>query len=307
MLASANTQGNAASLLQTLQRVEGWAGKQLVAEPLHGGITNQNYRVMVEGHAYVARVPAQKGDLLGIDREVEAQANRLAADLGVAPEVVDFIRPEGILITRFIEGVAVSDAAVHLPDTLTRVAKSLRAVHSAGALPAAFSPFRVVEAYLKTANEHGVSSPDWWERAYEAGSSIERTLPQEVPCLCHNDLLNANFIDDGELIRIVDWEYAGMGDRFFDLGNFAVNHQLAQEEELFLLEQYFGAIRPAQVAHLRLMRIMSDFREAMWGLVQQGISQLDFDFKGYCQKHAERMLQAAAPDRLRSLISQVAS
>jgi thiamine kinase-like enzyme len=305
MLASANTPEKATNLLEKLQQVRGWTGKRIMVEPLRGGITNENYRVMVEGHAYVARVPAQKGDLLGIDREVELQANRLAAGAGVAAEVIDFIRPDAILITRFIEGRPVGDAAVHLPDTLTRLAQSLQAVHSSGVLPAAFSPFRVVEAYLKTAGVHGVSAPSWWERAHEVGRRIEGALPQEDPCLCHNDLLNANFIDEGERIRIVDWEYAGMGDPFFDLGNFSVNHQLGEDEEVFLLEQYFGSATPGQLAHLRLMRIMSDYREAMWGLVQQGISELDFDFKAYCQKHADRMLEAAGPDRLTMLLDKV--
>jgi thiamine kinase-like enzyme len=105
---------------------------------------------------------------------------------------------------------------------------------------------------------------------------------------CHNDLLNANFLDDGE-IRIVDWEYAGMGDRFFDLANFSVNHEFAVEDDGRLLAAYFGTERQTDLAALRLMRFMSDFREAMWGVLQSGISELDFDFKGYAAKHFERM------------------
>src|SRR5207245_2168492 len=113
---------------------------------------------------------------------------------------------------------------------------------------------------------------------------------------CHNDLLNANFLDDGE-IRIVDWEYAGMGDRFFDLANFSVNHEFNIEDDRRLLGAYFGEVREADLAALRLMRFMSDFREAMWGVLQGGISDLDFDFKGYAAKHFARMeATAAAPE-----------
>ena len=110
---------------------------------------------------------------------------------------------------------------------------------------------------------------------------------------CHNDLLNANFLDDGE-IRIVDWEYAGMGDRFFDLGNLSVNHDFGVVEDGLLLAGYFGEARPADLAALRLMRFMSDFREAMWGVVQTGISELDFDFPGYAAEHFERLTKAVA-------------
>jgi thiamine kinase-like enzyme len=111
---------------------------------------------------------------------------------------------------------------------------------------------------------------------------------------CHNDLLNANFIDDGTRIRIVDWEYAGMGDPFFDLGNFSINHELTADEDTELLAAYDGgAVRPARLARLTLMRTVSDFREAMWGVLQQGISSLDVDFVAYTGEHFERLLAGA--------------
>ena len=111
---------------------------------------------------------------------------------------------------------------------------------------------------------------------------------------CHNDLLNANFIDDGARIRIVDWEYAGMGDPFFDLGNFSVNHGLSPAEDAVLLEAYAGDLRPDRLARLRLMRVMSDFREALWGVLQQAISSLDVDFVSYANHHLSRLLANAA-------------
>ena len=111
---------------------------------------------------------------------------------------------------------------------------------------------------------------------------------------CHNDLLNANFIDDGKRLRIVDWEYAGMGDPFFDLGNFSINHELTPEEDALLLHAYDGeAVRSVRLARLALMRIVSDFREAMWGVLQQGISTLDVDFREYAAEHFDRLLTNA--------------
>ena len=111
---------------------------------------------------------------------------------------------------------------------------------------------------------------------------------------CHNDLLNANFIDDGTRIRIVDWEYAGMGDPFFDLGNFSVNHGLDADEDAILLEAYEGEVRPDRLARLRLMRVVSDFREGMWGVLQQAISTLDVDFVAYAEHHLGRLLANAS-------------
>jgi len=153
-----------------------------------------------------------------------------------------------------------------------------------------------------------VPIPPEYELAALLGRRIELAFlsnPVELRP-CHNDLLNANFIDDGERIRIVDWEYAGMGDPFFDLGNFSINHELTADEDATLLAAYDGptarADRVARLARLTLMRIVSDFREAMWGVLQQGVSTLDVDFVAYAAASFDRLLgNAAAPRFERSL------
>ena len=280
-----------------LDRVPGWFGRARTAEPLAGGITNRNFRVAVDGEVFVVRIPAESGSLLGIDRRVERDASRLAAAAGVGPDVIAFIEPEGVLVTRFIEGQPVRDHTIHEPVMLERIAQSLRRIHQAGSIASGFSSFRVVEAYALTAIRHGGRLPAAHDRAQAIAVAIERALSPQPPVLCHNDLLNANFIDDGVSIRIVDWEYAGMGDRFFDFGNFAVNHQLTEDDEACLLAAYFGRVASAQHARLKLMRLMSDYREAMWGVLQQAISELDFDFSAYAAKHFDRLLAGAADPR----------
>ncbi len=165
-------------------------------------------------------------------------------------------------------------------------------------------PFRIVEAYRALAMARGVRIPPEYDLAMAISRRIELALlasPIELRP-CHNDLLNANFIDDGERIRIVDWEYAGLGDPFFDLGNFSVNHDLSPDEDAVLLEGYEGTVRSSRAARLRLMRIASDFREAMWGVLQQGISSLDVDFVAYSAEHFDRLLaNASAPAFERAL------
>ena len=290
-----------------LDRVPGWRGRPRVTEPLAGGITNRNYRVAIDGEVFVVRIPAESGGLLGIDRRVEREASHLAAAAGVGPDVIAFIEPEGVLVTRFIEGQPVRDHAIHEPVMLERIAQSLRRIHQAGSIASGFSPFRVVEAYALTAARHGGRLPAAHERAHAIAVAIERALSPQPPVLCHNDLLNANFIDDGVSIRIVDWEYAGMGDRFFDFGNFAVNHQLTEGDEASLLMAYFGRVASSQHARLRLMRLMSDYREAMWGVLQQAISELDFDFSAYAGKHFDRLLAGAADPRFPGWLEQAAT
>jgi thiamine kinase-like enzyme len=169
-------------------------------------------------------------------------------------------------------------------------------VHEGPAIPGLFIPFRIVEAYRALALARGVRIPPEYDLAQAVSRRIELALlsaPLELRP-CHNDLLNANFIDDGTRIRIVDWEYAGMGDPFFDLGNFSVNHSLTADEDALLLAAYDGRIRPSRAARLLLMRVVSDFREAMWGVLQQGISTLDVDFVAYADEHFQRLLANAA-------------
>ena len=284
-------------LVSALQRVPDLAGRDLTLAALSGGITNRNFLITIAGSTvrYVIRLAGNDTHLLGISREVEYAATVAAAGVGVGPEVTAFIRPEGYLVTRFIEGRPVDLEEVRRPATIGRVADSLRRIHDGPPIPGLFIPLRIVEAYRALAAARGVRIPAEYELAASIGRRIELAcLADPVGLMpCHNDLLNANFIDDGARIRIVDWEYAGMGDPFFDLGNFSINHELTPDADEVLLQAYLGSVPPSRRARLLLMRVVSDFREAMWGVLQQGISTLDVDFVAYAAEHFDRLLSNA--------------
>jgi len=271
-----------------------WPDRRSRIEVLGGGITNHNVKVSLDdGGVYVLRIAGKDTELLGIDRRREYEATRAAAAVGVGPEVVAFVEPEGWLVTRFIEGRIPEPERMREPELLRRVAGALRAFHAAPPIPGGFDSFRVVEAYRETAAERGSRAPGEYAWAKEIADRIERLRGVFPERPCHNDLLNANFIDNGRTIRIVDWEYAGMGDVFFDLANFAVNHEFDPDTRHSLLEAYFGEVRSADVQRLELMRFMSDFREAMWGVLQAAVSELDFDFEAYGAEHFGRMVRTA--------------
>ena len=263
----------------------------LKATPLGGGITNNNYRIDVGGESFVLRIVGESTELLGINRDHEYAANLAAGKLGIAPQVYYFIQPEGYLVTRFIHGRPILPEEMRQPGNLRRVAKMVRRIHAMPAIPGKFNVFRMIEEYSATARLYHVTFPDQFDwltlRMQEAENAL-RIHSLEV-CPCHNDLLNANFLANGEL-TILDWEYAGMGDRFFDLANFSDHHSLTDEQDEWLLNCYFDQPpSPTQWAHLKIMKIMSDMREATWGLVQIGISKLDFDFRGYAAKFFGRV------------------
>jgi len=208
-------------LTSALRRLPELAAGELTFMPLSGGITNRNFLVTgaADGAKYVIRLAGNDTHLLGISREVEHAATVAAAGVGVGPEVLAFVRPEGYLVTRFIEGRPIPEPEMRTPQRLRAVGETLRRIHDGPAIPGLFVPFRIVEAYRALALSRGVPIPPEYDLAQAIARRIELaflTAPVELRP-CHNDLLNANFIDDGSRIRIVDWEYAGMGDPFFDL------------------------------------------------------------------------------------------
>jgi thiamine kinase-like enzyme len=298
-------------LVRALRRLPEIGTGELTLTALSGGITNRNFLVSgaPDGARFVVRLAGNDTYLLGISREVEHAATVTAAGVGVGPEVIAFVRPEGYLVTRFIEGSPIPEAEMRTPERLRAVGATLRRIHDGPAIPGLFVPFRIVEAYRALAQSRGVRIPAEFDLAEAIARRIELaclTAPLELRP-CHNDLLNANFIDDGARIRIVDWEYAGMGDPYFDLGNFSINHELDTDQDALLLAAYLGeASSPALAARLTLMRVLSDFREAMWGVLQQGISTLDVDFVAYAADHFDRLLTVAGRPAFERALTEAA-
>lgn len=283
----------ALTLEEALARVPQWAGaSDLKATPLGGGITNRNFRIDVGGEAFVLRIAGADTELLGINREYEYAANLAAGKLGIAPEVFYFIRPEGYLVTRFITGRPILPEEICQPENIRRVMDVVRKIHSMPEIPGNFNVFRIVSDYSEIARSYQVTFPKSFNWTIERMQAAEKALNTHplTPCPCHNDLLNANFLTNGQLY-VLDWEYAGMGDVFFDLANFSDHHKLADEQDRWLLKCYFEEVTPSQWAHLKIMKIMSDLREATWALVQIGISKLDFNFRDYADKFFGRVIE----------------
>jgi thiamine kinase-like enzyme len=266
-------------------------------QPLHGGITNRNYRVALGGEQYVLRMHGARTQLLGIDRDAERDANDAAARLGIAPAVA--ASPQGWLVTRYVPCRALASAEVAA--RAQEIARALRAFHDSGAqLGHRFWVPELLDDYDRELRRAGADPGEDFARAVAAARRIAGALPLRDPRPCHNDLLAGNIISEARAGRLllVDWEYAGMGHRLFDLGNLAVNNEFDSEAEQRLLSAYLD--RPADagaLAALRLMRVLSDAREAAWGVLQERISALDFDFRAYARAHFERLEAAVArPD-----------
>jgi thiamine kinase-like enzyme len=270
---------------EVLERL--WPGRAATVESLSGGITNANFKVDLGSEQVVVRVPGRNTELLGIDRRAEVAANRTAAAIGVAPEIVAVDDLTGCIVTRFVAGRPIPMAELSSEPTLGEVIATLLRVHGAGTVAITFDHFAVIRSYHHAARHRGVSEPFDYREASAVLDRIEAARPFRPRVLGHNDLLNANLLHDGA-VRILDWEYAGMADPYFDLANFSVNNELGADADASVLEHYFGSVDDSKLATLRLMKLVSELREAMWGVIQVAISELDVDFVGYATERGER-------------------
>jgi len=288
--------------------------KDIKSTELTGGITNKNYKLETGGKAYMLRITGENTDLLGIKREIEHASNLAAGLLGIAPEVLYFIEPEGYLVTRFIDGKRIPPEEMVKPDNIRRVVRKLRMYHTrAPEVKGEFNVFRRVEHLIGISKQHGSKFPFDFDWIMGKMKEVETALLKDpyVPTPCHCDLLNLNFLDEnvaGEIgeVKILDWEYAGMGDIFFDLGNFCHHHRFNDELVNVLLQEYFGEVTPKVFARLKLMWPMSTIHEAMWGTTQTGISKLDEDFQGYADLWFARTREAMIDPRWDQWLKDVA-
>lgn len=271
-------------------------GKEVKVCPLKGGLTNRNYSLDCAGARFVLRVMGENSRLLGIDRQAELACLKSAHAIGIGPEVIAFFPERGALVTRFVTGRVLVPKALKSPAILRRVVASLRQYHDQATGAGTFSPFETIRGYYAASRKRKVRFPRAINRALHLLARIEEDIGvAERVCHCHNDLLCSNLVDDGHKVWILDWEYGGAGDLFFDLGNLAANNRFSHEQEAQLLEYYFGQAPPAGLRRLRLMRLASDMREAMWGFLQTGISKLSFDYATYARRHLKRFLHRAEP------------
>jgi len=259
---------------------------------LTGGITNLNYLVESEDGKFVARA-CEDLLYLGIDRRNEIACQGAAARIGLAPAVVH--HEDGIIVSDFVVGKTLAANDVRESECLVRIAEALRQLHDiADRLDGVllyFSPFLAARTYAATARQVGATLPDELDDVIEDAGQLERQLGPFRPTLCHNDLLAANLIDTGDRVWIVDWEYAGVGHPMFDLAGLSANCELTDDQERALLETYHGAadsdtIREAQ-RELRVLKVVSLLREALWAFIQTVQSDLEFDYSKYARENLE--------------------
>jgi thiamine kinase-like enzyme len=291
-----------------LQHLPSLAGQRCELSALDGGLTNRNYRVTSPaGAQFVARFSSRKSSLLAIDRQAEYRNSVIAAAAGVAPRVVEFAPDDGVLLVEWITGRTFGDADLDDEGNLAQVGALCRRLHGAPRFATDFDITAVQRRYLSAVQEFGYRLPADYLTFEPIAGRIEKALRASAltPAPCHNDLLAANILDDGQRLWFIDFEYAGNNDPCFELGNLWSESALDIERLDHLVACYFGAPAPVQAARARLFATLAKYCWTLWASIQDSVSDVDFDF---WQWGSEKYARACAEFRdpaLEHLISTI--
>lgn len=252
-----------------------------------GGLTNLVYRLSRGGQDYILRLPGE-GTEAYIDRAVEAHNAQAAADAGVSAEVIFSDRADGLMVTRFLSGSETMTPALFKtrPGSPARAGRALSRLHNSGkAFRFRFELFAMIDDYLGVLDKLGAELPEGYFDVVEEAQKIRAVLDakKNLPLApCHCDPLCENFLDDGETMWIVDWEYSGMNDPLWDVGDLSVEGGFDEAQERELLVAYWGGEPPAEiVGRMVLYKALCDLLWTLWGLIQHANDNPAEDFWAY--------------------------
>jgi thiamine kinase-like enzyme len=290
-----------------LDRIPVLQGRSRAVTELPGGLTNQNLHVVTDDGDYVVRVFRGDAGLLGIDRDAEHDNTRAAAQAGVGAPVVDYHPELGCLVIGFLTGTTLENESFSDPAVLARAADACRRLHDGPRFTGDFDMFRRQAAYLATVRERGYRLFDGYAGFDDAFQRVRRALAVRasptVPC--NNDLLAGNFVDDGDRIWLIDYEYSGNNDACFELGNTATECDLDEETVDALVAAYFGEPLRHLRARVRLQSLVSEYGWSLWGAIQAAASSLDFDFDTWGQERFDKAAATFTSPRFEKLLEEV--
>jgi thiamine kinase-like enzyme len=280
-----------------IQMVDDWKGKKYDIEELTKGITNKNFKVTIEGKSYVVRIPGEGTDLF-IDREVEYHNTLAVSEVGVGALIYEYFKPEYIAIAEFIDGEVMSVPSLKDKERIVKATRAIKRVNMRAKFISKFIMFDKFDEYLEIIKKHNIKVPENFGDAVVFVNRVRDKFLKTMPELaaCHNDLLAENFIDQGDRMRIIDWELSGMNDACFELGDFSVEQELGEDEDVLMIETYFGNFDEKKFARMNLYKSMADILWTLWAAIQNHLSDLEFDFWEYGMNRFNRAMIALNSD-----------
>ena len=278
-----------------------------LVEPLTGGLTNTNWKVTSPNGCYVVRISGKDTNLLAIDRENELHNTVAAAETGVGAPFVAALPEHDALVLGFLDGEVMDAEKLRRGDRLGAVAAACRRLHAGRRFLHDFDMFEIQLRYREIVRERRFRLPDRYLEFEPQIREVERAMRArpEATAPCNNDLLAENFIDVGGEMRLIDYEYSGNNEPSFELGNVWSESNLSLEQLEELIAHYYGRPLRNKVARARLWGLMSKYGWTLWGSIQAGISDLDFDFWGWAMEKYERAVDELDGPQLEQLLADV--
>ena len=268
---------------EVVAKISDWNGKNISITPLSGGLTNSNFKVEVDGAPYFVRVPGASTELLAIDRANEYHNTKAASEAGVAPKIIHHLPEYNVIVIQFLNPQTMSKDSLNQPGMPSRMSRAIKRLHAAPRFLRDFNMFRLTEYYLSLCKDRAIKTPDGYRERMLTVSVIEDAMNVKplatVPC--NNDLLAENYIDDGNQLWLIDYEYSGNNDPTFELGNTCQEMQFNEEQIREVCAAYFGEATQSMIARMKLNMIMSDVGWGLWAAIQANISKIKFDFWGW--------------------------
>ena len=278
-----------AELDALFDRTKSLAAKPRTVSELSGGLTNRNYKVTTPDGTFVARISSDGSELLAIDRDCEYRNSVAAAAAGAGAPVVEYRPEDCLLVIGYIEGRTLGAADVAAAGNIARIAEACRRLHSGGRFGNDFDMFDIQQRYRSVAQSRGFRIPAGYDDLRPQVSAAARALAARpawtVPC--HNDLLAANFIDDGDRIWLIDYELSGNNDACFELGNIGAESRLSADALAELVTAYYARPRRSMIARARLLGLVGMYGWTLWGAIQHAASPIDFDFWPWAMERFE--------------------
>jgi thiamine kinase-like enzyme len=278
---------------EVVGNIEDWKGKSVSIQPLSGGLTNNNFKVTVDGAPFFIRVPGESTELLAIDRKNEYFNSKAAAEAGVGPRVLYYIPEFQVMVLEFLQGRTMSKESLRQAGQPARIAQAVKRLHAGPRFLTDFNMFRLTEYYLEICRQRAIRIPEGYLDRMTAVKRIEQALAvlplPSVPC--NNDLLAENYMDDGTSLRIIDYEYSGNNDPCFELGNTCQEQQYDEARIIEVCTGYFGRPSANKISRMKLNMIMSDVGWGLWAAIQAKISKIEFDFWGWAIERWSRAEQ----------------
>ena len=268
-----------------------------------GGLTNLVFRVDGAERSWCLRLPG-KGTEDYIDRAAERHNAAVAAEAGVSPPLVHFDPASGVMLTEFVAGATMSGERFRDLGAVARAAVAFRRLHTSGlAFSGRFDLFAKMDEYQALLDRLGAPAPEGYAEAKAAADAVRPRLA-EVPLVpCHCDPLAENFIDAGERMWVVDWEYSGTNDPMWDLGDLSVEAGFAPEQDAALMHAYFAGPPPAaEQARMVVYKAMCDLLWTLWGVIQHANGNPADDFAAYARGRLDRCRRLMATEEYAAAI-----